>query len=138
MVELTRRAYFCAGHRYWRDDWPAEKNRAVFGACAHKHGHGHNYTLDVTVAGAIDPVTGMVVNLTELDRVIQERVVHRLDHRNLNADVPELTDRTPTTEVLAGFIWDCLDGAVTGGELIRVRVYESDDLWAECVRRRDG
>ena len=138
MVELTRRAYFCAGHRYWRDDWPAEKNRAVFGVCANEHGHGHNYTLDVTVAGEVDATTGMVVNLTVLDRVIQERVIERIDHRNLNADVPELKDRIPTTEVLAGFIWDCLDGAIDGIRLLRVRVSESDDLWAECARRPDA
>lgn len=131
IVEVTRKAHFCAGHRYWRADWNAEKNRAVFGACANITGHGHNYTLEVTVSGPVDPATGMVVNLSELDRVIHDHVIERLDHRNLNTDVPELADVIPTTEVLAGFIWDQLAPHIVTGRLIRVRIAESDDLWAE-------
>lgn len=134
MIAVTRRAYFCAGHRYWRTDWSAEKNREVFGACANEHGHGHNYMLDVTLEGEVDFKTGMLINLTELDQVVQERVIARLDHRNLNLDVPELADEIPTTEVLARFIFEQLDGAFSAGRLTRVRVYESDDLWAECRR----
>ena len=66
---MTRRVTFAAAHRYWRDDWSEERNRAVFGACANPHGHGHNYALEVTVAGAIDPETGMCVDLGVLDEV---------------------------------------------------------------------
>ncbi|GAB4323970.1 MAG: hypothetical protein Kow0074_16510 [Candidatus Zixiibacteriota bacterium] len=134
MIAVTRRAYFCSGHRYWRNDWSAEKNREVFGACANEHGHGHNYMLDVTLEGEVDPKTGMVINLTELDQVVQERIIARLDHRNLNMDIPELAGQIPTTEVLARFIFEQLDGAFSAGRLARVRVYESDDLWAECRR----
>lgn len=133
-ISVTRKARFCAGHRYWRADWTPEKNHEVFGACANEHGHGHNYTLEVTVRGPVDPQTGMVINLTDLDRLIQRHVIERIDHRNLNFDIPELAGRIPTTEVLADFIWNALDGCLPVGELDEVRVYEADDLWSS--RRR--
>ncbi len=129
-VLVTRKARFCAGHRYWRAEWTAERNREVFGACANENGHGHNYSLEVTVSGPVDPETGMVINLSELDRLIQEFVIERIDHRNLNLDVPELAGRIPTTEVLADFIWTTLTGKLPVGRLEEVRVYEADDLWA--------
>jgi 6-pyruvoyltetrahydropterin/6-carboxytetrahydropterin synthase len=131
VVEVTRRAHFCAGHRYWRAEWSAEKNREIFGACANEQGHGHNYTVEVTLSGPVDPVTGMVINLTEVDRLIRAHVIERLDHKNLNTDVPELAGHVPTTEVLAGFVWDQLVSQITIGRLVRVRVCESEDLWAE-------
>jgi 6-pyruvoyltetrahydropterin/6-carboxytetrahydropterin synthase len=130
-VSVTRKARFCAGHRYWRPDWTPEKNREAFGACANENGHGHNYTLEVTVSGPVDPQTGMVINLGDLDRLIHQLVIDRIDHRNLNLDVPELAGRIPTTEVLADFIWNILarPGGLTG-RLEEVRVYEADDLWS--------
>ena len=129
-VSVTRKARFCAGHRYWRAEWTPEKNRDVFGACANENGHGHNYSLEVTVSGPVDPQTGMVINLTDLDRLIQEFVIERIDHRNLNLDIPELAGRIPTTEVLADFIWTTLAGKLPVGRLEEVRVFEADDLWA--------
>ncbi|MEW5701984.1 MAG: 6-carboxytetrahydropterin synthase [Candidatus Zixiibacteriota bacterium] len=133
-IEVTRKARFCAGHRYWRPDWTAEQNRATFGACAGEHGHGHNYVLEVTVSGSVDPITGMLLNLRDMDRLITKLLIDRLDHRNLNHDVPELAGRVPTTEVLAEFAWNTLVDRLPVGRLERVRIYESDDLWAECRR----
>lgn len=133
-VSVTRKARFCAGHKYWRSEWAPEKNREIFGACANEHGHGHNYTLEVTVSGPVDPKTGMVINLSELDRLIHQLVIDRIDHRNLNVDVPELSGRIPTTEVLADFIWEALQNRIPAGRLEEVRVYEADDLWSS---RRD-
>ena len=66
-VEITRKARFCAAHRYHRKDWSEEKNREVFGACNNPHGHGHNYELEVTLRGPVDPITGMVINLRRVD-----------------------------------------------------------------------
>lgn len=129
-VSVTRKARFCAGHKYWRSEWTPAKNREVFGACANENGHGHNYTLEVTVTGDIDPMTGMVINLSDLDRLIHEHVINRIDHRNLNVDVPELSGEIPTTEVIAGFAWDALASRLPVGRLEEVRVYEADDLWA--------
>ena len=78
MIFLTRRATFSASHYYWNDAWPAEKNEQVFGRCANRNGHGHNYTLEVTVAGEPDPVTGFVVDLKWLKDVMEQRGPVRL------------------------------------------------------------
>jgi 6-pyruvoyltetrahydropterin/6-carboxytetrahydropterin synthase len=129
-VSVTRKLRFCAGHRYWRAEWTPEKNREIFGLCANENGHGHNYTLEVTVRGPVDPATGMVMNLSDLDSLVQSLVIERLDHRNLNMDVPELQGRIPTTEVLADFVWNTLVQRLPAGELEEIRIYEADDLWS--------
>ncbi len=104
MIRLSRTIHFNAGRRLWRADWPAEKNRAIYGEES-PHGYGHNYELEVAVEGQIDPETAMVVNLTDLDRVLREEVDLPLDHRNLNRDVPEFAATPPTAENLAAWIW---------------------------------
>lgn len=104
MIRLTRKISFNAGRRLWRSDWPPEKNLAVYGEES-PHGYGHNYELEVSVVGETDPQTGMVVNLTELDRVLREEVDGPLDHKSLNEDVPEFARTPPTAENLAVWIW---------------------------------
>ena len=93
MIFLTRRATFSASHYYWNPEWTEEKNRAVFGRCANRNGHGHNYTLEVTVAGEPDPLTGFVVDLKWLKDVIEDRVLSAWDHRHFNLEVPEFALR---------------------------------------------
>jgi 6-pyruvoyltetrahydropterin/6-carboxytetrahydropterin synthase len=134
MILLTRRATFSASHYYWNPAWSEERNLAVFGKCANRNGHGHNYTLEVTVTGKIDPVSGFVVDLKWLKDVIEEEVMAVYDHRHLNLEVPEFKDAIPTTENIAIAIWNRLDEPVksTGGAtLSRIRVYETDDIFAE-------
>jgi 6-pyruvoyltetrahydropterin/6-carboxytetrahydropterin synthase len=134
MIFLTRRATFSSSHYYWNPAWSEEKNQAVFGRCSNRNGHGHNYTLEVTVTGAVDPVTGFVVDLKWLKDVIEGEVVSVYDHRHLNLEVPEFADRIPTTENMAVAIWKRLEGPVQaagGAQLSRVRVYETDDIFAE-------
>jgi 6-pyruvoyltetrahydropterin/6-carboxytetrahydropterin synthase len=104
MIRLSRKIHFNAGRNLWRPGWTAEKNRAVYGDES-PHGYGHNYELEVSVEGDADPQTGMVVNLTDLDRVLREEVDRPLDHRNLNKDVPEFAATPPTAENLAAWIW---------------------------------
>lgn len=104
MIRLSRTIHFNAGRSLWRPDWSAEKNRAIYGDEG-PHGYGHNYDLEVSVVGEPDPATGMVVNLTDLDRVLKEEVDRPLDHRNLNRDVPEFATMPPTAENLADWIW---------------------------------
>ena len=104
MIRLSRTIHFNAGRHLWRADWPAERNRAVYGEEG-PHGYGHNYELEVAVEGEIDPETAMIVNLTDLDRVLKEEVDRPLDHRNLNCDVPEFAATPPTAENLAAWIW---------------------------------
>jgi 6-pyruvoyl tetrahydropterin synthase/QueD family protein len=86
MIYLTRRATFSASHYYWNDGWTAEKNEQVFGRCSNRNGHGHNYTLEVTVAGEPDPVTGFVVDLKWLKDMIELEVLVAYDHRHLNME----------------------------------------------------
>jgi 6-pyruvoyltetrahydropterin/6-carboxytetrahydropterin synthase len=136
MIELTRRATFSASHYYWNDAWTEEKNEKVFGRCARRNGHGHNYTLEVTVAGEPDSVTGFVVDLKWLKDVIEKEVLSAYDHRHLNLEVPEFANSKliPTTENIAIAAWKRLDPAVTragGARLRRVRVYETPEIFAE-------
>lgn len=134
MIELTRRATFSASHYYWNDDWSAEENERVFGLCANRNGHGHNYTLEVTVAGEPDAVTGFVVDLKWLKDVMEREVLSAYDHRHLNLEVPEFAKAIPTTENLAIAAWKRLEPAieaVNGARLRRVRIYETPEIFAE-------
>ena len=134
MIYLTRRATFSASHYYWNPAWTEQKNKQVFGRCANRNGHGHNYTLEVTMAGEPDPVTGFVVNLTWLKDVMEREVLAAWDHRHLNLDVPEFIATIPTTENIAIAAWKRLEPAVTaagGACLSRVRVYETPEIFAE-------
>ena len=131
MIFLTRKAEFSSAHFYWVDAWPAEKNEQVFGRCANRNGHGHNYTLEVTVAGTVDAVSGFVVDLKELKDIIEREVVQVYDHRHLNLEVPEFKTAVPTTENIAIAIWRRLEHQVPHARLHRVRVYEMPDLFAD-------
>ena len=136
MVFLTRRATFSASHFYWNDAWSREKNHQVFGRCSNRNGHGHNYTLEVTVAGEPDPVTGYVIDLKWLKDAIEREVLLSFDHRHLNLDVAEFAagKLVPTTENIAIEAWRRLEPAVNAGggaQLNRVRVYETPEIFAE-------
>jgi 6-pyruvoyltetrahydropterin/6-carboxytetrahydropterin synthase len=136
MIFLTRRATFSASHYYWNDAWTEEENEQVFGRCANRNGHGHNYTLEVTVAGEPDPVTGFVVDLKWLKDVMERDVLADFDHRHLNLEVPEFAagKLIPTTENIAIAAWKRLEGTVNGAggaRLSRVRVYETPEIFAE-------
>lgn len=131
MIMLTRKAEFSASHYYWNDAWSEDENLRAFGKCANRNGHGHNYTLEVTVAGEIDPATGFVVDLKELKELLDHEVVRVYDHRHLNLEVPEFKSAIPTSENIAIAIWRRLDGKLPGAKLHRVRVYELSDLFAD-------
>jgi 6-pyruvoyltetrahydropterin/6-carboxytetrahydropterin synthase len=136
MVLLTRKIEFSASHRYDNPAFSPDENRRVFGKCNNPHGHGHNYTLEVTVAGEPDPVTGMVLDLSELKKILEREVMQRMDHRHLNFEVPELAGKIPTCENVARVIWDLLEPKINEGKLHRVRLWESADLFADCYRER--
>ena len=131
MILLTRKAEFSAAHYYWNNDFSVEKNETVFGKCANRNGHGHNYTLEVTVEGEVDPVTGFVVDLKELKSLIEREVIATYDHRHLNLEVPEFATTIPTTENIAIAVWKRLESKIAGAKLHRVRVYEMPDLFAD-------
>jgi 6-pyruvoyltetrahydropterin/6-carboxytetrahydropterin synthase len=126
IVYATRRVHFNAAHRMHNPENSDEWNRTTFGECNHPNWHGHNYVLDVTVAGEPDPETGYLVDLGELKRIVQERVLRHVDHRNLNLDVEFLRGILPSTENFAVAIWRRLEDALPAGRLHSIRLYESE------------
>lgn len=138
-VRITRVVRFSAAHRYHSDRLSAEENARIFGKCNLPHGHGHDYRVAVSVEGPVDPVTGMVMNLADLDAVLREEVVEPLDHRFLNLDVPHFGRVVPTCENLALHLADRLGPRLAAGghRLSAVRVFETEDLWAD-VRLTDA
>jgi 6-pyruvoyltetrahydropterin/6-carboxytetrahydropterin synthase len=131
MVYLTRKAEFSASHYYHNPDLSPEENRRLFGKCNNPHGHGHNYTLEVTLRGAVDPRSGFVVDLKQLKDIMHREVLDALDHRFLNKEIPEFSKTIPTTENLAITIWQRLAPKLKAAELYRVRVYETPDLFVD-------
>jgi 6-pyruvoyltetrahydropterin/6-carboxytetrahydropterin synthase len=126
-----RRYTISASHRLHTDALSAEENRATYGKCNNPHGHGHNYVVEVMVAGAVDPETGMVVNMAALDDVVRSCVVDRFDHANLNLD-PLFVNCVPTTENLCRAVFTLLKDAIPAGKLERVRVEETENNFFEC------
>jgi 6-pyruvoyltetrahydropterin/6-carboxytetrahydropterin synthase len=133
MILLTRKAEFSASHYYWNDRLSAEENTRIFGKCANRNGHGHNYTLEVSIEGEVDPVSGFVIDLKQLKDVIRREVIDVYDHRHLNLEIPEFKSVIPTTENIAIAIWKRLEEGIRslGAKLRRVRVYERHDLFAD-------
>ena len=123
---VTARLDFSAAHRLNNPDRDAEWNRRTYDKCDNPGGHGHNYILEVSVKGSIDPETGMVIDLKRLKDIMRERVVDRVDHTNLNADVDFLRGVIPTAENLARAFWNELAPAIPSGELYEVVLQETE------------
>lgn len=130
-VYITRKMHFNAAHRLHNPDKPDAWNREMFGPCNSPHYHGHNYNLEVTVAGEPDPETGYVVDLGELKRIINERVIEKVDHKNLNLDVDFMEGILPSSENFVVAIWNQLEDALPAGRLHCVRLYETERNIAE-------
>ena len=129
MIHITRRERFSAAHKLWREDWSEEENFRVFGKCANQNWHGHNYELFVTVKGEVQPTTGFVVDLKDLSDLIKERVIKKVDHRNLNLDTDFMKGEMASTEVLAIRIWEQLDAPIgeLGGILHCIMIRETEN-----------
>ena len=130
-VYVTRKVHFNAAHRLHNPEKSDEWNREMFGPCNHPNWHGHNYVLKVTVAGEPDPETGYVIDLGNLKKVLNENVVDKVDHRNLNLDVDFMEGIIPSTENFAIAIWNELEGELPSGELHCVRLYETPRNYVE-------
>ena len=130
-VYVTRKAHFNAAHRLHNPAKPDDWNREMFGKCNNPNWHGHNYTLEVTVAGSPDAETGYVIDLAELKKIVNDKVVDKVDHANLNLDVDFLQGIMPSTENFVVAIWQQLEGALPSGRLHRVRLYETERNMAE-------
>ena len=136
-VYLSRRYRFAASHRLYAPELSDEENQAVFGKCANPNGHGHNYQLIVTVAGEVDPTTGMCFDLALLDDIVGRRVVERYDHKHLNVDVEDYLDQVPTGENIVRQAWALLSEAIPDGKLHRLKLVETRDNSFEYTGTKD-
>ncbi|NWI63792.1 PTPS synthase, partial [Todus mexicanus] len=125
LARLSRSVAFSASHRLHSKSLSDEENLKLFGKCNNPNGHGHNYKGEELACG-IDPVSGMVINLTDLKEYMQEAIMEPLDHKNLDKDVPYFAEVVSTTENVAVFIWENLKKLLPTGILYKVKVYETD------------
>ena len=125
MIYITRKVEFCASHRLFNPTYSDEKNAEVFGLCNNPNGHGHNYVLEVTVRGDVHPETGMVLELKTLKKLVTDEIIDKVDHKNLNVDVPFLEGVIPTAENLAIHFWEVLKPKLQEAKLHELKLYES-------------
>ncbi len=143
MTTLSRRYHFSASHRLHSPYLPAEENARLYGKCNNPYGHGHNYVLEVTVAGEIDPRTGVLVPVPLLDRLIEEKILSVFADRNLNTEIPQFANATPTTENIVKLIAEEIEAnwkqylGETAARLHRVRVEETERNTFELVKDRN-
>ena len=137
-IVITKTFEFSASHRYWREDWSTEKNEQIFGLCTSPYGHGHNYELHVSVNGEVNPQTGMIINLSDLKKLVNH-ILDKFDHKFLNIDTPYFKDIIPTTENLALILFDLIDQELAGkGKfgLFKIRLYEKNDLYVDVWKNK--
>ena len=129
MIYLTRRERFSAAHRMFRYDWTDEKNMEVFGKCSNPKWHGHNYELFVTIKGELSDNHGFVINISTLKQIILDRIIQKLDHKNINLEVDFMAGKIATTENLAIAIWEELKPNIEreGATLHCVRISETEN-----------
>lgn len=132
MVYLTRSEHFNAAHKLYNAAWSYEKNEEVFGKCANENWHGHNYELLVTVKGVPDSETGFVFDVKKLSTIIKEHVIEKIDHRNLNVDVPFMEGKMCSTENLAIAIWnELVPHLPTQVKLHCIKLFETPRIYVE-------
>ena len=129
MIYITRRERFSAAHRMFREDWSDEENQKVFGKCSNPNWHGHDYVLYVTVRGNISEETGYFMNINTLKEIIKEKIIDKVDHKNLNIEVGFMLGRIATSENLAVAIWNELKPAIEreGAVLHCIRIGETEN-----------
>ncbi len=132
MVYLTRIEHFNAAHKLYNPNWSAEQNEAVFGKCANQNWHGHNYELYVTVKGTPNPDTGFLYDVKKLSVIIKEKVIEKIDHKNLNLDVDFMQGKMCSTENLAVGIWNELVPHLPSEiQLHCIKLYETASIYVE-------
>ena len=132
MVYLTRLEHFNAAHKLYNPAWSVEKNEEVFGVCANENWHGHNFELFVTIKGEVNIETGFLFDVKKLSKLIQQHVIEKLDHKNLNIDVPFLQGKMCSTETLAMEIWKQLQPTLPAEvNLHCIKLYETPRIYVE-------
>lgn len=128
MVYISRKVEFCASHRLHSPAMSEAENQALYSKCNNPGGHGHNYVLEVTVGGTIGRNTGMVMDLKRLKDLLEQEIVDRVDHKNINIDVDFMQGVIPTAENMAVSFWNLLEGKLPEGcKLVEVRLWETDN-----------
>lgn len=132
MLYITRIEHFNAAHKLFNPGWSREKNEAVFGKCANENWHGHNFELYVTIKGFPDKDTGFVYDVKKLSIIIKEHVIDKLDHKNLNEDVPFMKGKLCSIENLVTAIWEQLAPNLPAEiELHSLKLYETPRIFVE-------
>ena len=130
-VAVIRCEHFNAAHRLYKEGWSDEQNLATFGKCSLPHYHGHNYELEVRLVGEVDPQTGFVMDLKLLSDLVNEQVLERFDHKNLNVDTEEFRELNPTAENIAIVIHDLLRPHISEKLDLYIRLYETPRNFVE-------
>lgn len=133
MFNITRRERFSSAHKLWNNKLSEKENNDIFDKCAYPNFHGHNYVLFVTVQGEIDPKSGYVIDAKLLKRIINTKIIDKVDHRNLNLDVDFLKDVIPTAENLVYYFWKELEPSINNDKrkLYKITLYETENNIAE-------
>ena len=130
-ITICRKTHFNAAHKLYNPTLSNDENFEIFGKCSYENFHGHNYELIVKILGDIDPKTGMVMDLSDLKKIIKTEVEDLLDHKNLNLDIPHFKDVIPTTENLAIFIWNKLNSVIKIDCKLSIVLYETPRNYVE-------
>ena len=135
MIYITRRERFNAAHRLFLPEYTDEQNLEVFGKCSNPNWHGHNYHLFVTIKGEVNPETGFLVNLKDLSKIINQHIIDKLDHKNINIEVDFMKNKLASTENLAIAIWEQLDQPIKelNAQMHKVKLFESENNFVEYM-----
>lgn len=136
MVLISKEVHFCAAHKLFNPSWSREKNVEIFGPCANDNWHGHNFNLIVTISGEPDPETGFVMNFKDLKLLVENMVIEKVDHKNLNLDVSFMQGKLPTCENLVKEFWEILEPEIKSASsgragLYCLKLYETPTSYAE-------
>tara|TARA_A100001011_G_scaffold120177_5_gene126791 strand:+ start:2834 stop:3241 length:408 start_codon:yes stop_codon:yes gene_type:complete len=130
-ITICRKSHFNSAHKLYNNTWSKEKNLKVFGKCSYENFHGHNYELIVKLYGEINEDTGMLMDLSDLKKIIKDEVEDKLDHKNLNLDIDYFKDKITSTENLAIYIWNRLNDAINIECKLTVILYETPRNFVE-------
>lgn len=125
-VSVYRKEHFNAAHQLYNKDWDVETNKKIFGKCANENYHGHNYELVIKVTGLIDKKTGFVIDVKELSKIVNEFIIKKFDHKNLNLDTQEFKNLNPTAENIVVVIYNLLRPHINAELDLRITLYETD------------
>ncbi|HPI20440.1 MAG TPA: 6-carboxytetrahydropterin synthase [Candidatus Kapabacteria bacterium] len=131
MLYITKITNFSASHRLFNPNLSDEENEKLFDKCNNKNGHGHNYKLEITISGEVNPVSGYVIDLKLLKKIIEEEIIEKVDHTNLNLDVDFLKGTIPSVENLAITFWNILENKLPSGKLYKIKLFETENSFVE-------